>query len=185
MRKAQGLARGRNRRKQQGGDGPAQPQQPQGPGGGGPANQQQHLQHPNGGGHPDGAPVGNGPMQRRKPSPEEQALTAKNYRLAKELVSVDFWVLSWVGVGFRRRATWRKRVPHCWGWSCRLDTVDLFSSHSDSVHRRDTIGSPNFHRSWDLMGGWFDWTVWQDGPALCSMACGDRKATSSIKCILI
>ena len=32
MRKAQGLARGRNRRKQQGGDGPAQPQQPQGPG---------------------------------------------------------------------------------------------------------------------------------------------------------
>ena len=105
MRKAQGLARGRNRRKQQGSDGPAQPQQPQGPGGGGggPANQQQqHPQHPNGGGPPDG--VGNnGPVQRRKPSPEEQALTAKNYRLAKELVSVDFWVLSWVGVGFRRR----------------------------------------------------------------------------------
>lgn len=113
MRKAQGLARGRNRRKQQGGDGPAQPQQAQGPGGGGPANQQQHLQHPNGGGHPDGsAPVGNGPMQRRKPSPEEQALTAKNYRLAKELVSLGFWYCWWrqVGVGFRRRATRRKRV---------------------------------------------------------------------------
>ena len=90
MRKAQGLARGRNRRKQQGSDSPAQPQQPQGPGGGGPANQQQqHPQHPNGGGPPDG--VGNnGPMQRRKPSPEEQALTAKNYRLAKELVSLVF-----------------------------------------------------------------------------------------------
>jgi len=94
MRKAQGLARGRNRRKQQGGDGPAQQQQAQaqGPGGvgGGPANQQ-HLQHPNLVG-PDGSGAGaggggNGPMQRRKPSPEEQALTAKNYRLAKELVS--------------------------------------------------------------------------------------------------
>lgn len=109
MRKAQGLARGRNRRKQQGSDGPAQPQQPQGPGGGGggPANQQQqHPQHPNGGGPPDG--VGNnGPMQRRKPSPEEQALTAKNYRLAKELVSLGFWHWWWgrVGIGFRRRAT--------------------------------------------------------------------------------
>ena len=35
MRKAQGLARGRSRRKQQGGDGPAQQQAAQGPGGGG------------------------------------------------------------------------------------------------------------------------------------------------------
>ena len=107
MRKAQGLARGRNRRKQQGGDGPAQQQQQQaqgpGGGGGGPANQQQHP-NTNGGG-PDGA-LGNGPMQRRKPSPEEQALTAKNYRLAKELVSLGGWY--WVARG----------LGLCWAW-CR------------------------------------------------------------------
>ena len=137
MRKAQGLARGRNRRKQQGGDGPAQPQQPQGPGGGGPANQQQHLQHPNGGGHPDGAPVGNGPMQRRKPSPEEQALTAKNYRLAKELVSVDFLVLSWFGVGFRRRATRRKRVliagVEAAGWTRSICLAAILTVSTDGI----------------------------------------------------
>ena len=89
MRKAQGLARGRSRRKQQGGDGPAQQQAAQGPGGGGggggPA--QHHLQNQNGGGGPEGGGPPQPAPQRRKPTPEEQALTAKNYRLAKELVS--------------------------------------------------------------------------------------------------
>jgi hypothetical protein len=85
MRKAQGLARGRSRRKQQGGDGPAQQQAAQG-GGGGPAAQH-HLQNQNGGGGPEGGGPPQPAPQRRKPTPEEQALTAKNYRLAKELVS--------------------------------------------------------------------------------------------------
>ena len=83
MRKAQGLARGRSRRKQQGGDGPAQQQAAQGPG---PAAQH-HLQNQNGGGGPGGGGPPQPAPQRRKPTPEEQALTAKNYRLAKELVS--------------------------------------------------------------------------------------------------
>lgn len=69
MRKAAGLARKANRRKQQ---------------------QQQKEQHPtqsNSSNSPSNSKE-NSPATVKKHTPDEAALTAKNYRLAKELVSL-------------------------------------------------------------------------------------------------